>query len=334
MYDPGLLSLLGCPDTDGDGIPDAQDYCIYTPGPKKHNGCPDTDGDGILDLNDQCPLIAGLPIHYGCPDRDKDGVIDVVDRCPDIAGIEFNNGCPFENTGCCTDNDGDGTTNLLDKCPEISGSIYNEGCPIDSTNLEKIDFYKNKKDIDPNHTIEKIEQIKKEQVDNEMPDGTQITINPISIETTTVINNDKNDKESKKDKNKDDKDKKTDRASNSGSSRGFIEALNVYFDSNDATLTNSYNDQIIELVNRYDFSDGSTYQIIIVGHTDNDGDENYNLILSKKRAETVRRKLETFGAKYEQIEVYYYGEWKPLKDNNNKEQKGFNRRVEIQVLKK
>ena len=334
LYDPGLLSLLGCPDTDGDGIPDAQDYCIYTPGPKKHNGCPDTDGDGILDLNDQCPLIAGLPIHYGCPDRDKDGVIDVVDRCPDIAGIEFNNGCPFENTGCCTDNDGDGTTNLLDKCPEISGSIYNEGCPIDSTNLEKIDFYKNKKDIDPNHTIEKIEQIKKEQVDNEMPDGTQITINPISIETTTVINNDKNDKESKKDKNKDDKDKKTDRASNSGSSRGFIEALNVYFDSNDATLTNSYNDQIIELVNRYDFSDGSTYQIIIVGHTDNDGDENYNLILSKKRAETVRRKLETFGAKYEQIEVYYYGEWKPLKDNNNKEQKGFNRRVEIQVLKK
>ena len=88
------------------------------------------------------------------------------------------------------------------------------------------------------------------------------------------------------------------------------------------------------MVNRYDFSDGSAYQIIIVGHTDNDGDENYNLILSKKRAETVRRKLETFGAKYEQIEVYYYGEWKPLKDNDNKEQKGFNRRVEIQVFKK
>ena len=328
LYDPGLLGLLGCPDTDGDGIPDTQDYCIYTPGPKKHNGCPDTDGDGVLDLNDQCPLIAGLPIHYGCPDRDKDGVIDVVDRCPDIAGIEFNNGCPFENPGCCTDNDGDGTTNLLDKCPEISGSIYNEGCPIDSTHLEKIDFYKNKKDIDPNHTKEKIEQIKKEKVDNEMPDATQITINPISVETKRVINNEKNYKGSEKDK-----DKGTDRALKAESSRGFIEALNVYFDSDDATLTNSYNEQIIELVNRYDFSNGSAYQIIIVGHTDNDGDENYNLILSKKRAETVRRKLGTFGAKYEQIKVYYYGEWKPLKDNDNKEQKRFNRRVEIQVLK-
>ena len=166
-----------------------------------------------------------------------------------------------------------------------------------------------------------------------MPDGTQITINPISIEIITVINNDKNDKEGKKDKNKDERDKKTDRTLNSGSSRGLIEVLNVYFDSEDATLINSYNDQIIEFVNRYDFSDGSAYQIIIVGHTDNDGDENYNLILSKKRAETVRRKLGTFGAKYEQIKVYYYGEWKPLKDNDNKEQKGFNRRVEIQVLK-
>ena len=105
-----------------------------------------------------------------------------------------------------------------------------------------------------------------------------------------------------------------------------LKPLMFILTANDATLTNSYNDQIIELVNRYDFSDGSAYQIIIVGHTDNDGDENYNLILSKKRAETVRRKLETFGAKYEQIEVYYYGEWKPLKDKDNKEQKGFNRR--------
>ena len=329
MYDPGLLGLLGCPDTDGDGIPDTQDYCIYTPGPKKHNGCPDTDGDGVLDLNDQCPLVAGLPIHYGCPDRDKDGVIDIVDRCPDIAGIEFNNGCPFENPGCCTDNDGDGTTNLLDKCPEISGSIYNEGCPIDSTNLEKIDFYKNKKDIDPNHTEVKIEQIKEEQADSEIQEGTLITTSNIAIETTTLINKNSTDKSENKEK-----DKKTNRASNPGPSRGFIEALNVYFDSDDATLNNSYNDQIIELVNRYDFSNDSPYQIIIIGHTDNDGEENYNLILSKKRAETVRRKVEAFGAKNEQIELYYYGEWKPLKDNDNKEQKGFNRRVEIQVLKR
>ena len=59
---------------------------------------------------------------------------------------------------------------------------------------------------------------------------------------------------------------------------------------------------------------------------DNDGEENYNLILSE-RAETVRRKIETFGVKNEQIEVYYYVT-KPLKDNNNKN-KRFNRRAKF-----
>ena len=57
-------------------------------------------------------------------------------------------------------------------------------------------------------------------------------------------------------------------------------------------------------------------------------------VFFKKRAETVRRKLQAYGADYDQIEVYYYGEWKPLKDNNNEAQKKFNRRVEIQILKK
>ena len=294
-YDPGLLTLNGCPDTDGDGIPDKEDYCIYAPGPKEYNGCPDSDGDGVIDLNDQCPDKPGLAVHYGCPDRDKDGVIDVADRCPDVPGIEFNNGCPFENPGCCTDNDGDGVTNKEDKCPEISGSIYNDGCPIDSSNIEKIELNENKKEVDPNHTEEKIEEIKSEQEIQDVPDGTLIS---------------------------------------QLTSDNKIETLNVYFNTDDATLADAYNEKILDLSKRFDFSENSKYQVLIIGHTDNDGSEDYNLILSKKRAETVRRKLQAYGADYDQIEVYYYGEWKPLKDNNNEAQKKFNRRVEIQILKK
>lgn len=295
MYDPGLLSLRGCPDTDGDGIPDKDDYCIYSPGPKEHQGCPDSDGDGVIDLNDQCPEDAGLAIHYGCPDRDKDGVIDVADRCPDVPGIEFNNGCPFENPGCCTDNDGDGVTNSVDKCPEISGSIYNDGCPIDSTNIDKINFQDNKQEVDPNHTEEKVEDIKETQKPNDLQDGTQIE----QLENTK-----------------------------------YLDRLTVYFNSDDATVSETYDQQIMELAKKYDFSDGSKYRIVVVGHTDNDGSEDYNLILSKKRAETVRRKLEGHGAHYDQIEVFYYGEWKALKSNNNEERKRFNRRVEIRIILK
>jgi hypothetical protein len=30
-------------------------------------GCPDSDGDGIDDANDKCPNIKGLDIFKGCP---------------------------------------------------------------------------------------------------------------------------------------------------------------------------------------------------------------------------------------------------------------------------
>src|SRR5207253_1486994 len=42
-------------DTDGDGIPDAQDNCPAIPNPAQT----DTDGDGMGDLCDPCPLAPG-----------------------------------------------------------------------------------------------------------------------------------------------------------------------------------------------------------------------------------------------------------------------------------
>ena len=57
----GPASNNGCPltDTDGDGIPDADDDCPNQPGPASNDGCPvaepDSDGDGIPDASDACP---------------------------------------------------------------------------------------------------------------------------------------------------------------------------------------------------------------------------------------------------------------------------------------
>jgi outer membrane protein OmpA-like peptidoglycan-associated protein len=294
VFDPGVEKFKGCPDSDGDGIPDKEDYCIYTPGIKSKNGCPDTDGDGIIDLDDQCPEEKGLAIHYGCPDRDKDGVIDVADRCPDEPGIELNNGCPFENRACCSDDDGDGVPNDYDKCPKVSGSVYNFGCPIDSTNLEKIKLKEEKKDKDPNNTIDKVDEIKDAKPKVPTQEGTVIT-KPID---------------------------RTDE----------VETLNIYFDVDDATVDVEYDLKIRELAQRYNFKDGK-YKLVMIGHTDNDGTDNYNLILSKKRAETVRRKFEGNKVDYDLITVYYYGENRPVKSNDNKENKQFNRRVEVIVMK-
>ena len=63
---------------------------------KNITGCPDTDGDGVPDNTDKCPEVAGPAANGGCPwpDKDGDGVMDKDDQCPDVAGTVANNGCP------------------------------------------------------------------------------------------------------------------------------------------------------------------------------------------------------------------------------------------------
>lgn len=65
-----------CQDSDGDGIPDADDRCPDQVGPRsldaKKFGCPrDGDGDGIADADDACPAEPGpstdQPETSGCP---------------------------------------------------------------------------------------------------------------------------------------------------------------------------------------------------------------------------------------------------------------------------
>jgi len=294
-YDPGLLDLQGCPDTDGDGIPDKEDYCIYDQGPKSTKGCPDTDGDGIIDMNDMCPTQKGLGVHYGCPDTDFDGVIDAADKCPDVPGIELNNGCPFENPGCCMDDDGDGVSNKVDKCPDHAGSVYNDGCPIDQGNINKIDLKDQKAKLDPNHTAEQIK----------------------------VLNNNdtiRNFITTKADMNK------------LMSTKTVLKEHAIYFDTDQASITAEENKSFNAFVNS--IKNEKEIVLMVIGNTDRDGSLDYNLILSKKRAEAVKRKLIDAGIDEEKITLYYYGEAKALqKETYTAEQKRMDRRVDIKIIK-
>jgi outer membrane protein OmpA-like peptidoglycan-associated protein len=70
------------------------------------NGCPpDSDKDGIVDADDACPDVPGAvskdPKENGCPldpDRDHDGIPNDTDACPSEAGPKDpdpqKNGCP------------------------------------------------------------------------------------------------------------------------------------------------------------------------------------------------------------------------------------------------
>ncbi|MEZ4950037.1 MAG: OmpA family protein [Saprospiraceae bacterium] len=119
--EPGKAELNGCPDGDMDGVADKDDACPKVAGLASLNGCPDTDGDGITDSEDKCPNAAGSPGLGGCPDSDGDGIADPDDECPNEAGKVALKGCP--------DSDNDGVANAVDKCPNTPGPKSNDGCP-------------------------------------------------------------------------------------------------------------------------------------------------------------------------------------------------------------
>jgi len=70
-------------------------------------------------------------------------------------------------------------------------------------------------------------------------------------------------------------------------------------------------------------------KVIIEGHTDSKGTERYNLRLSQRRAEAVKKALVKLGIKAARLKTRGYGESRPLASNKTTEGRALNRRVEI-----
>lgn len=73
------------------------------------------------------------------------------------------------------------------------------------------------------------------------------------------------------------------------------------------------------------------YKLAIKGHTDSQGDDTFNLDLSKKRAAAVKKYLEDKGITASRLTSEGYGETIPVGDNNTAEGRAENRRVELKV---
>jgi len=76
---------------------------------------------------------------------------------------------------------------------------------------------------------------------------------------------------------------------------------------------------------------GSDTKILLEGHTDWIASERYNYQLSLRRAESVRRYLESKGVDRKQIAVRGYGETRPVAINDTVEGRASNRRVDIRL---
>lgn len=71
--------------------------------------------------------------------------------------------------------------------------------------------------------------------------------------------------------------------------------------------------------------------IEVKGHTDNTGSHDFNMKLSRNRAEAVVNYLKKTGVAEKQLSFSYYGETCPLSDNSTESGRSVNRRVEFEI---
>ncbi len=106
----------------------------------------------------------------------------------------------------------------------------------------------------------------------------------------------------------------------------------VYFDYDTYQLNENAKIALVKLSE--EIKENQPLQIIITGHTDADGSNEYNLELSKKRTLTVLEYLTSNGINSNKIKIEFFGENQPIAQNDNSEGKQLNRRVEIYTKNK
>lgn len=290
----GLASTNGCPDTDKDGVADDEDQCPTVAGLAALNGCPDADGDGIVDSKDKCPNVKGTLELDGCPDRDGDGIKDDEDICPDVKGVPLFKGCP--------DTDGDGIEDSKDMCPNVKGTTVTNGCP-DTDNDAVHDG------------IDKCPTVAGVPAHSGCPDTDNDGVfddidNCITIPGTPANNGCPELKKETK--------------------QLFEKALQgIQFETGKAVIkpvSFPILDAIVKVMR-----ENPSYKLNIGGHTDNVGDDEMNMTLSKDRASSVSKYLITKGVDPMRLSATGYGETQPVDTNNSVKGRTRNRRVEFTV---
>jgi outer membrane protein OmpA-like peptidoglycan-associated protein/Tol biopolymer transport system component len=112
---------------------------------------------------------------------------------------------------------------------------------------------------------------------------------------------------------------------------GKIALNNITFETNSAALRKSSRfelDLVVELMKV-----NPNLQVEISAHTDDVGEDESNLKLSNKRAQSALEYLIKKGVTKERMVPKGYGESKPLVENDSDENRAQNRRVELRVLK-
>ena len=287
-------------DTDQDGVSDKKDNCPDTPAGVLVDkmGCPlDKDGDGVADYLDNCPDMKGSQMLNGCPDRDNDGVADKEDQCPDQAGTAILLGCP--------DSDKDGVADKDDQCANTKPGtkVDSKGCPMDSDNDGVTD------DIDRCPDVAGIVALK--GCPDRDGDGIADIDDKCPNEKGTAANNG------------------CPEIAKADIVKITYIGSKLFFENNSDKLkvaSLSQLDALTEILNRYPGA-----SLTIEGHTDSVGADDFNMILSQKRSDSVRQYLLEKGIEASRLKAVGFGESKPVATNNTSIGKAKNRRVELKT---
>ena len=113
------------------------------------------------------------------------------------------------------------------------------------------------------------------------------------------------------------------------------EGILVTFDSGLLFDVNSYQlrsttkanlDELAGVLNKYDDT-----EVLVAGHTDSSGSDDYNQTLSEKRSSAVRGYLAAKGVPPSRLTTVGYGESEPVATNDSENGRQQNRRVEVAI---
>ena len=110
----------------------------------------------------------------------------------------------------------------------------------------------------------------------------------------------------------------------------FEDGSGVYFDTNKYNINTASQNTLNKLTSV--FKEHADTNILVIGHTDSSGDENYNMTLSKNRAYSVTNYLKQKGISSLRLTTNWFGESKPIYDNSTVEGRAKNRRVNIVIV--
>jgi outer membrane protein OmpA-like peptidoglycan-associated protein len=302
--------IRGIKSTDHEGITGRENLWKATLGLEFDFGkTKDSDMDGVSDNKDKCPdTPAGVAVDKnGCPlDTDGDGVADYLDNCPTVAGLSSLKGCP--------DADGDGVADKDDKCPDTPKGVKVDvnGCPLDQDKDGVIDSLDKSPDTPDGIDVDKDGR----PVDTD-GDGVADYLDKCPAVAGSKENNGCPVKEE---------------AAEETMTTPDLLVEPVYFGYDKSNYLSGEKPKIDKLVKILKSND--KLKVNLTGNADSKGTEEYNMVLTEKRIDSVVKTIQSSGIPIDRIsKEKALGETKPVATNDTPEGRALNRRVTFEVIK-